>query len=56
MDNDIRRDINWLDREDVVNILEQYGFACYDHESTDSLRNELFNNILDRTIPETEVQ
>jgi len=42
--------INQLDREQIVKILEEYGFACYDSESTDELREALRSNIEDGTI------
>ncbi|WP_305906292.1 hypothetical protein Q9L42_020825 (plasmid) [Methylomarinum sp. Ch1-1] len=42
--------INWLDRDDIVDILESHGFACYDKESTDELREALRANIEDGTI------
>lgn len=48
--NEISKAINWLDREKVVKILENYGFACYDSESDDDLRNALRENIADGTI------
>lgn len=50
MDQEIHKAINWLDRAKIVEILEDYGFACYDHESTDDLREELRVNIMDGTI------
>lgn len=46
----INKAINWLDREKVVKILEEYGFACYDSESTDDLKIALRENIIDGTI------
>ena len=42
--------INQLDREQIVKILEEYGFACYDSESTDELREALRSNIEAGTI------
>ena len=33
--------INWLDRKDIVKLLEGNGMACYDSESTDDLRDTL---------------
>lgn len=45
MDQAIHTAINWLDRTQIVAILEDYGFACYDSESTDMLRDELRANI-----------
>jgi len=53
MDNEIEKSINWLSREEIVKILEGYGFACYDSESTDELRDALRINIADGTIDET---
>jgi hypothetical protein len=50
MDQEIHKAINWLDREQIVKILENYGFACYDSESTDDLREALRANIADGTI------
>jgi len=50
-EGDLAREINWLDRTQVIQILEDYGFACYDNESTDELRNALRTNIDDGTIP-----
>lgn len=47
--------INWLDRDQVVEILERYGFACYDTESTDDLREALKTNVKDGTIDETDI-
>ncbi len=52
---DIRRTINWMEREEIVKILEHYGFCCYDSETTDFLRDELFNNVDDGTIPKWEL-
>lgn len=50
MDQEIHKTINWMDREQIVAILENYGFACYDSESTDDLRDALRANIEDGTI------
>ena len=33
--------INWLSRDEIVEYLESAGFACYDTESTDDLREAL---------------
>jgi len=51
MDQQYHTAINWLDRKELVEILEQHGFACYDTESTDDLREALRANVLDGTIP-----
>lgn len=50
MDQETHKAVNWLDREQIVKILEDYGFACYDSESTDELREALRANIADGTI------
>lgn len=55
-EGDLARDINWLDRTKVVEILEGYGFACYDSESTDSLREALRINVDDGTIPRSAIE
>lgn len=56
MDQNIHTTINWLDREDIVRILESYGFACYDSETTDDLREALRINVMDGTIPITDLE
>lgn len=33
--------INWMGRNEIVAELEKEGFACYDSESTDDLRETL---------------
>lgn len=55
MDQKIHTAINWLSREEVVQILEAYGFACYDSESTDEPRDALRANVEDGTIPSTQL-
>ena len=47
----IRRTINWMERSEIVTILENYGFCCYDSETTEELRKALFENVDDGTIP-----
>lgn len=55
MDQNMHSAINWLDREDIVAILEEHGFACYDSESTDELREALRSNVEDGTVAESSV-
>ena len=55
MDQDVHRAINWLDRNDIQDILERYGFAVNDDESTDDLRDALRSNVEDGTIDINEV-
>ena len=47
------KSLNWMSRGDIVGILENFGFQCYDHESDDDLKTALRTNIEDRTIPES---
>jgi hypothetical protein len=47
--------INNLSRNQIQAILENFGFACYDSESTDDLRSALVENIIDGTIEESVV-
>ncbi|GIK44864.1 MAG: hypothetical protein K8L99_20430 [Anaerolineae bacterium] len=49
-DCDLRKTVNWLERSKIVEILESYGFQCYDSESTDELCQALVSNIEDGTI------
>jgi hypothetical protein len=39
-----------MSRERVKEILESYGFAVYDSETTEELREALFENVKDGTI------
>lgn len=50
MDQKYHTAINWMDRSQITKILEDYGFAVYDSESTDELREALRNNVVDGTI------
>lgn len=44
-----------MEREDIVDILERHGFAVYDSESTQELREALLVNVDDDTISYMEV-
>ncbi len=38
--DDIRTKVNWLDREEIVVLLEEgMGMACYDDEEVEELRD-----------------
>ena len=37
-------EINKASRSEVVSYLESWGFQCYDHESTQDLREEAVRN------------
>lgn len=47
---DISKIINWMNREEVVELLEGEGIACYDSESTDELREALLASVQDGSI------
>jgi hypothetical protein len=53
---EIHTAINWLSREKIIAILNDYGFQCYDRETTKELEDALRSNIQDGTIPESAVQ
>lgn len=55
MDQKYHTAINWLERSQITKILEDYGFACYDSESTEELRSALRENILDGTISKSVI-
>lgn len=48
--NDQHTQINWMDRSEIVALLEGVGIACFDHETTEVLKADLIENILDGTI------
>jgi len=48
--------INWMDRDEIVTLLEGYGFAVYDDESTATLRAALISNVEDGSIDELAIQ
>ena len=42
--------INWMDRSEIVTLLEGACIQCYDHETIEMLKEELILNVLDGTI------
>jgi len=50
MDQKIHTAINWLDRDQILGILESIGIQCYDSESDDYLRDVIRENIEDGTL------
>jgi len=42
--------INWLDRSEMVELLEGVGIYCSDSESTDEIKEALVENIEDGTL------
>lgn len=55
MADPIWKNINWLSRDTIQVILERNGFAVYDSESIDMLREALYENIEDGTISKEEL-
>jgi len=54
--SEVWRAVNWMDRDDMQSLLENYGFAVYDDESTQDLRNAIAANVGDGTIPESALE
>jgi hypothetical protein len=52
---EIRTAINWLDRSRIVKLLESASIHCGDDEDLEELKDALFENIEDGTIPSSEV-
>ena len=50
MDQALHTAINNLDRSQIVEILEAYGFGVSDEETTNDLREALRENMMDGTI------
>lgn len=50
MKQSLHTKINWLEHQEIVNLLEGAGFACYSTESTEDLREALRENVMDGTI------
>jgi hypothetical protein len=42
---EIWKEVNWLDRSKVVELLESAGYACYDSEEDRDLRQALVDSI-----------
>jgi hypothetical protein len=38
------KEVNWMDRADIISQLESIGIACYDDESTQLLRETWVEN------------
>jgi hypothetical protein len=47
--------INWLERDQIVELLLLFGFDANDAQSTDELREALRENVKDGTIPKTAI-
>lgn len=47
---DIHTALNWMDRAEIVKILEGISIQCYDHESDQTLRDAVIQNLEDGTL------
>lgn len=56
MRQEIHTQINNLSREDITSILEGRGYAVYDSESTDSLRETIREDVMNGEISECELE
>lgn len=52
----IWRKINWLDRKDIVQLLEGISIQCYDDEPTQLLKECLAENIEEGLIDESQLE
>lgn len=49
--HEVWKQINQLNREQIIELLEGIGIACFDDESTQLLREALFESIESGEIP-----
>ncbi len=47
--------INNMDRTQIQALLEAYGFAVYDKEATEDLREEVRSNVVEGTIAKEDI-
>jgi len=47
---DIWKQVNWMDREEIIKHLESASYQCYDNETTQELKQCLVDNVEDGTI------
>ena len=47
--------INWMHRTDIQELLEKHGYAVYENETTEDLREVLIEEINNGEILESEV-
>jgi hypothetical protein len=55
MDQIFHTALNWMDHRSLKELLERYGFGVYASESEDDLRESVRANLLDGTIPTSEI-
>lgn len=52
---EIHTALNWMDRSEIVAILEGISIQCYDHESDAILREAVIQNIEDGTLDASSI-
>jgi hypothetical protein len=52
----LRACINWLDRKDMVSMIEGIGSAVYESESTEDIRDTLFECVQSGDIDEQSIR
>jgi len=52
---DIHTALNWMDRAEIVKILEGISIQCYDHESDQTLRDAVVQNLEDGTLDPSDI-
>lgn len=52
----IWKKVNWLDRKDIVELLEGIGIACYDDEPMQLLKECLVENVESGNIDESQLE
>lgn len=52
LSKEVEKALNWCSRAKLQDILERHGFAVYDSETTEELREAVKVNIEDGTIAE----
>lgn len=52
--NEVWKQINWLSREKIVSLFESAGFAVFENEDIQDLREALYDNVEsgDITLPD----
>jgi len=56
MSKTLWKTVNWLDRQNIVELLEGIGIACYDDEPTQLLRECLVENVESGNIDESQLE
>lgn len=55
MNRELETRLDWLEHEQIVDVLSNAGINCYDYESTDDLLEALKSHIEDGTISEYDI-